>query len=447
MRCYFYTFGCKVNTCETAGMQALLAQNGFPTESDPERAEIAVINSCTVTASGDHRVRSLLRQLRKKNPDLILVLTGCYAQAFPEEAAAIEEADLIVGTKNRDKLPQLLHQYLSSGRQRLCAIAPYSATDTFTTLHCDQFSHNTRAFLKIQDGCNCFCSYCIIPYARGRCRSMPPETLRVEVQHLAAQGHREIVLCGINLAFYGMEWDGSLLDAIRICTAAPDIQRIRLGSLEPERITESLLQALSTIPQFCPQFHLSLQSGCDRTLHAMNRRYTAAEYAALCRLVRRYFPQCAITTDIMVGFPGETDADFRQSLTFAQQMQFARMHVFRYSPRAGTPAARRTDPVPEHVKTERMHQMQAAAAHMQKTYLRHCIGRTVPVLFERERGDGFHVGHTPDGTVVKVPEKNTKKSLRKSIFCVKIEESDAACCYGTLTESGSAASTWNTCKE
>ncbi len=434
MRCYFYTFGCKVNTCETAGMQQLLRDSGYTITESPDDADIAVINSCTVTASGDHRMLAMLRQLRKKQPSLTIILTGCYVQAFPEEARHIAEADLIIGNKDKARLPELIGQYLSRSScvHNINSVSHYEQSDPFELLPCRTFTHNTRAFLKIQDGCNCFCTYCIIPYARGRCRSMPLTNLKEEVQHLIQSGHREIVLCGINLAFYGKEWGGSLLDAVKVCTETDGGVRVRLGSLEPERMTDALLKGLAEIPQFCPQFHLSLQSGCSRTLHAMNRRYTAEEYAQLCARVRRYFPHCSITTDIMVGFPGETEEDFAESLAFAEKIRFSKMHVFRYSQRPGTPAAEMQDQIPENIKTERMRKMQSLAARMQREALKSCIGQKVSVLFERERGDGFHTGIAPDGTVIKIPQKNRKKSLRKSIFCVTIEKSDDACCYGQL---------------
>ncbi|MBQ8686995.1 MAG: tRNA (N(6)-L-threonylcarbamoyladenosine(37)-C(2))-methylthiotransferase MtaB [Ruminococcus sp.] len=435
MRCYFYTFGCKVNTCETAGMQQLLRDKGFLITDDPEDADIAIINSCTVTASGDHRMLTLLRQLRKKHPSLIIVLTGCYVQAFPEEAGQIDEYDILIGNKDKARLPELIRRFLEkpSYIHEICAVSPYEKDAPFEPLPCDAFARNTRAFLKIQDGCNCFCTYCIIPYARGRCRSMPLDDLKKQVRQLTASGHREIVLCGINLAFYGNEWGGTLLDAVK-AAAEEGAERVRLGSLEPERMTDALLEGLSEIPGFCPQFHLSLQSGCTGTLRAMNRRYTAEEYADLCRRVRQYFPECAITTDIMVGFPGETEEDFQESLAFAEKIRFAKMHVFRYSPRPGTPAAKMEEQIPERIKTERMQRMQMLAARMQTEHLKSLIGRKVPVLFEREKGDGFHIGHAPDGSVIKIPQKNRKKSLRKSVFYVRIEENDAVCCFGQLTE-------------
>ena len=436
MLCYFYTFGCKVNTCETAGMEKLLIEHGFKSTDKTSCADIAVINSCTVTASGDSRVQNFIKKLKKENPNIIIVLTGCYAQAFPEKASKLNNIDIIIGTKDRTFLPELIKEYIKT-KKKICMVKPYGKRDSFEILRCDSFSKNTRAFLKIQDGCNCFCTYCIIPYARGRCRSMPIEELHTAARELIDTGHREIVLCGINLAFYGEEWNGSLLDAVK-CVASilenNDI-RIRLGSLEPERITEDMVKALKDIPGFCPQFHLSLQSGSDSVLKRMNRRYTASEYEDLCCLVKKYFPECAITTDIMVGFPGETDEEFCETLKFAEKIGFAKIHVFRYSIRPGTAAAGFPDQIQESVKTERMHILQKLGESLQKEHLKSLIGHTVPVLFEQEKDNEFHIGHAPDGTVVKVYEKNPKKSLRKSLFYVTIEENDEASCYGHIASS------------
>lgn len=259
MNCYFYTFGCKVNTCETAGMQSLLQSAGYTVVSQPEEADIFLFNSCTVTASGDSRLRHAMRKVRREHPDALLVLTGCYPQAYPDEAAAIPEADLVLGTKHRSRLPGLLAE-LCQNHARIAAVDSYGAQDDFEALPCDTMPDNTRAFLKIQDGCNCFCSYCIIPYARGRCRSLPPEELRKAAAGFAENGYREIVLCGINLGFYGMEWDGSLAEAVETCAAVPGVERVRLGSLEPERLTEEQLSrlggaapVLSPVPPVSPK--------------------------------------------------------------------------------------------------------------------------------------------------------------------------------------------------
>ena len=276
MNCYFLTFGCKVNTCETASMQTMLRSAGHCIVTTPEEADVCILNSCTVTESGDNRTRAALRKLRRSYPDMLLVLTGCYAQAYPEQAESIPEADLVLGTKGRSRLPELLETWQQT-HTPCGAVDAYTGHDTFEALPCDIMPDNTRAFLKIQDGCNCFCSYCIIPYARGRCRSLPPEELRRAASTFAEHGYQELVLCGINLGFYGMEWGGSLADAVELCCTIPGIRRVRLSSLEPERMTDEVLDRLAALPQFCPQFHLSLQSGCDRTLRRMNRKYTAAE--------------------------------------------------------------------------------------------------------------------------------------------------------------------------
>ena len=431
MNCCFITFGCKVNTCETAGMELMVQQAGHTVVKDPAQADAVILNSCTVTESGDNRVRTAIRKIRQRDPQVYIVLTGCFAQAYPERAAQITEVDLVLGTKNRKRLPELLHQ-LAAKETIQTAVEAYTAKDAFEVLPSGIMPDNTRGFLKIQDGCNCFCSYCIIPYARGRCRSMPLEVLKQSAADFVKNGYQEIVLCGINLGFYGMEWGGSLADAVECCAGTEGLHRVRLGSLEPERLTEEVLSRLAALPGFCPQFHLSLQSGCDRTLRRMNRRYTASAYEEICERIRRYFPDCAITTDFMVGFPGETDADFAESLAMAERMQFAAMHVFRYSPRAGTRAAQEPEQCTDSVKTRRMEQAQLAAKRAKKAFLEAQVGKVVPVLFERERNDGFHVGHAPNGTRIRVSAKNSKKSLRNQIFCVKIEESDADCCYGSF---------------
>ncbi len=436
MKCVYKNFGCKVNLCETECMRHMLEGCGFETAGRTCDADIAVINSCTVTASGDKRTVTYMKQLKKRSPHMIIVLTGCYAQAFPEEAAALSCCDIVIGTKERAKLPLLIKEHIRTG-EKISAVSPHREKDGFELITCDCFKSNTRAFLKIQDGCNAFCSYCIIPYARGRRRSMPIDALKSQAEALVRSGHREIVLCGINLAFYGEEWGLSLCDAALACSEA-GAERIRLGSLEPERITEELLLGLSGVKGFCPQFHLSLQSGSDSVLRRMNRRYTAEEYARICTLVRKHFPDCAITTDVMVGFPGETEKEFRETLAFAEKIGFAAMHIFRYSPRQGTKAALMEGQVSENIKINRSDALQKIADKMSAVHNAKLKNHVISVLFEREKGDGFHTGHAPDGTLIKIPEKNIKKSLRKSLFYVRIEESDAAGCYGTIVSGSSA---------
>jgi threonylcarbamoyladenosine tRNA methylthiotransferase MtaB len=388
-----------------------------------------VINSCTVTASGDSRALTALRKTRAAMPEAVIALTGCYPQANREEAAELTDADIIAGTRHRGRIAGMVRSCLAE-RRRVVDLADYSSEDIFEPLKCTRFDSNTRAFVKIQDGCNQFCSYCMIPFARGRCRSKPAEVLREEIRGIADSGVKEIVLSGINLAFYGREWGGDLADAAEICAGTKGIERIRLSSLEPEMMSEELLARLKALPQFCPQFHLSLQSGCGRTLKAMNRRYAPEEYLALTERIRSIFPDCSFTTDVMVGFPQETDADHEESVEFVKRIGFAKVHVFRYSRRKGTRADKMEGQVPESVKTVRWQEMTAAADRCREDYLRSQVGKTVPVLFERENSTEFHRGYAPDYTLVKISRKNPEKSLRNQIISVIIEEYGQDCCLG-----------------
>ncbi len=416
MKLFLQTFGCKVNAIDTEGMAALLTAQGYALCNRPEEADVILCNSCTVTASGDRRMLAALRKLRRTSPEAAIVLTGCYVQAFPEEAAALPEADILVGTKDRERLPELLGAFFRT-RTPQRAVSSHRKGDAFEALPCGPDAGHTRAFLKIQDGCDRFCSYCIIPYARGRCRSLSLSELRHRAETLYAQGYREIVLCGINLACYGQEEGLTIADAAEACTDC-GFPRIRLGSLEPEGLTDAVLSRLAQNPAFCPQFHISLQSGCDRTLRAMRRQYTCEEYASLVQKLRTLFPHCAVTTDIMTGFPGEKEEDFAETLRFAQRMQFAGIHIFRYSRRPGTAADRLPEQVPEQVKKERADRLSALAADLQEAHLRSCIGRTAQVLFEREKQPEFHRGHAPDYSTVLVPALPEEDSLRGQVLPV-----------------------------
>lgn len=429
---FFITFGCKVNQYETECMKADLLSKDFAAADSADDADVIILNSCTVTSSGDSKSLYALRKLRKDRPDALIVLTGCLPQATPEAAANIPEADIIAGTKNRSLLSGMILEFLEH-RQRIVQITKYGASDSFEDLVHGDFTGKTRAFVKIQDGCNQFCSYCIIPFARGRCRSKPLDILRSELKMLADAGHREIVLVGINLAFYGMEYGLRLADAVEECCRIPGIERVRLGSLEPEVISDDDLLRLSKCPQFCPQFHLSLQSGSDSVLRRMNRRYTAAEYYDLVCRIRRIFPDASFTTDIMVGFPEETEEEFIQSMEFAEKVGFAKIHVFQYSPRKGT-AAEKMPQLSKKIKAERADRLKALGSQLQEKYLRSLVGKTVPVLFERENSTEFHHGYAPDYTLIKISRKNSKKSLRNFIFYVTIEEAHNDYCYGTICE-------------
>lgn len=429
---FFITFGCKVNQYETECMKADLLSKGFESAESADVADVILLNSCTVTSSGDSKSLYALRKLRKDRPDALIVLTGCLPQASPEIADSIPEADIIAGTKNRSLLSGMILEFLEH-RQRIVEIARYGASESFEDLVHGDFTGKTRAFVKIQDGCNQFCSYCIIPFARGRCRSKPLEVLRDELKMLADAGHREIVLVGINLAFYGMEYGLRLADAVEECCRISGIERVRLGSLEPEVISDDDLLRLSRCPQFCPQFHLSLQSGSDSVLRRMNRRYTTAEYYDLVCRIRKIFPDASFTTDIMTGFPEETEEEFVQSMEFAEKVGFAKIHVFQYSPRKGT-VAEKMPQLSKKIKAERADRLKALGSQLQEKYLRNLVGKTVPVLFERENSTEFHHGYAPDYTLIKISRKNSKKSLRNFIFYVTIEEAHNDYCYGTICE-------------
>ncbi len=432
MKIFIQNFGCKVNAIETEGIAALLRQEGWKIVSAPETADAILLNSCTVTASGDHRMLTALRKFRQTAPDAAIVLTGCYVQAFPEDAAALTDADILVGTKERRRIPALLDDFFHS--RKPCRDVPaYAKADAFEMLPVSEESTHTRAFLKIQDGCDRFCSYCIIPYARGRCRSLALSDVRAQAEALAARGFREIVLCGINLACYGQEDGLCIADAVDACTAA-GFSRVRLGSLEPDGLTDGVLTRLSENPAFCPQFHISLQSGCDRTLRAMHRHYTCEEYADLLAKIRTLFPDCAVTTDIMTGFPSETEADFAQTLAFAERMQFAKIHIFRYSRRSGTAADRMPEQVVEAVKKERADRLSALEQRMAADFLQSRVGKTVSVLFEREKSPEFHIGHAKDYTTVLMPSGDGDGSFRNRVCDVRITGVENGKLIGVITD-------------
>lgn len=433
IKAHFITFGCKVNLCETENMKERFAAEGFDVLSDEGGADLFVINSCTVTSMSDKKIRQTLHRLRRENPDAILALTGCFPQAFAEEAAQLTEVDIVTGSKEKTLLVDIVKEYMLR-KERIIRISPHEKGDSFEKMQNREFPEKTRGFIKIQDGCDQFCSYCIIPTARGRIRSMPPEDLKEQVTLLAASGHKEIVVVGINLAFYGKEFGLRLADAVELCCAVEGIERIRLGSLEPEEISDEDITRMTRQDKLCPQFHLSLQSGCNRTLKAMNRKYTAEEYLDLANRLRKAFPDCAITTDVMVGFPGETDEDFIESLEFVKKVCFNKVHIFPYSMRAGTAAAKRPDQIPAAVKTARAKKMAQIAEVSQHENLLRQIGKVYPVLFERENCTDFHHGYAPNYTLIKIPVKNGDKSLRRKIFYVKIKSIEKDYCIGEIQD-------------
>ena len=427
MNAYFVTFGCKVNQYETQAMMQQLQRCGYHTaewtEGTPCDGEtVIVVNSCTVTGESDRKLRQALHRLRRCCPQAVLVLSGCFPQAFPQKAQALTEADIVLGNACRDRLPQLLQAYRETGRQ-IVAVASHPSEYEEKSIRC--FEGRTRAFIKIEDGCNRFCSYCIIPYARGRVRSKPLAALREETEQLAAGGYREIVLVGINLTAYGQDLGLNLADAVETVCAVPGILRVRLGSLEPDFMTDAVIRRLAHCEQLCPQFHIALQSGCDATLRRMNRRYDCALFENLCRRLRAVFPDGTLTTDIMVGCPGETAADFEQSLAFCEKIGFARMHVFAYSVRPGTVAAGLPDQVPAAEKALRSRRMGACAAALAEKAAASLVGRTVQILVETRQKDGAWEGYTPGYIPVRLYRKDVQPG---TVIPVKITGHVAGIC-------------------
>lgn len=433
MKVNFISFGCKVNQYETECIKQAFSNNNYIITEKKSDADIYIVNSCTVTSSSDSKVLQCIKRLRNDNPLSLIVLTGCYPQAFMNEAKKITEADIITGTKNRSELLSLVNKALAQkNMDKIVDISDFNGNELLEDMACSEFTEKTRAFIKIQDGCNQFCSYCIIPFARGRIRSKAIDTLKKEISTLAKNGHKEVVLVGINLAFYGSEIGLRLVDAVEACAEIEGIERIRLGSLEPEIISDEDLSRLADIPQFCPHFHLSLQSGCDKTLKEMNRKYTTDEFICLVDKIRCSFPEASITTDVMVGFPNENENDFEQSLAFVEKVGFSKVHVFPYSKREGTVATKLPNQIPDNVKNIRAKKMSDVAEQSMQGFLKTQVGKVYPVLFEKESCTNFHQGYSPNYTLVKIPSEIGEKSLRRMIFYVKISKYENNYCLGNI---------------
>ncbi|MEE1320091.1 MAG: tRNA (N(6)-L-threonylcarbamoyladenosine(37)-C(2))-methylthiotransferase MtaB [Acutalibacteraceae bacterium] len=406
MKVKFYTLGCKVNQYESQAMAEQLIKHGYEVVSGKEKADVFVVNSCTVTAAADQKTRQAVRRFKRNNPGSTVVLTGCVPQAYPEKAKELIEADIVIGNKNNQVLYDVLEEYFRKGC-RVFEVSGHQKGDAFCGDTITSFDERTRAYIKIQDGCNRFCSYCVIPYSRGRVRSKPIEEIRREITVLSEKGYKEVVLVGINLSSYGSDIGKSFPEAVKAANDVDGIVRVRLGSLEPDHLTDEVIEKLSECEKLCPQFHISLQSGCDKTLRSMNRHYTAEEYRHLCRKLRETFRDCTLTTDIMVGFAGENDEDFKESLSFMEEIGFEKVHVFPYSVRKGT----RAEKLPYHneksVKEERARKMIHKAEEIRREFMKKQIGRTVSVIFEAKTEDGFLTGHTANYTPVKakLPEK------------------------------------------
>lgn len=416
-----HNLGCKVNAYETEAMQHLLEEAGYEIVPFTQKADVYVINTCSVTNMADRKSRQMLHKAKKNNPDSIVVAAGCYVQTSEKEVLNDLSVDIVIGNDRKHDLVRLLEEYsLDSVNDTVYDIN--DGKHDFEELFIDQTKEHTRAFIKVQDGCNQFCSYCIIPYARGRVRSRRFENVIAEVERLAANGFKEVVLTGIHLSSYGVDFEEAvgLLELIQAVNAVKGIERIRLGSLEPKIVTEHFASELSKLDKICPHFHLSLQSGCDATLKRMNRKYTTKEYERGCELLRKYFVHPAITTDVIVGFPGETEEEFEQTKAYLEHIHFYEMHIFKYSKRKGTRAAVMPDQIDEQVKAARSEKLIALGHDMSKEFRKFYIGKNEEVLFEEKAVIGdkeYFVGYTKE--YVKVA-KETDENLENQIVSGRI---------------------------
>lgn len=420
-----HNLGCKVNSYETEAMQQLLEAAGYEIVDFEEQADVYIINTCSVTNMADKKSRQMLHRAKAKNPDAVVVAAGCYVQAAGDALKEDDAIDLIIGNNKKADLVPLLEECLA-GKEVNESVIDISATHEYETLHISKQADHTRAFIKVQDGCNQFCSYCIIPYTRGRVRSRRPEDVVAEVLELTANGYQEIVLTGIHLSSYGVDFKDESIDFLSLIKkihAIDGVKRLRFGSLEPRVITEEFTRELAKLDKICPHFHLSLQSGCDETLKRMNRHYTSEEYYRGCEILRKYFKNPAITTDVIVGFAGETEEEFETTKEFLKKVNFYEMHVFKYSRRAGTRADKMPNQVPEPIKTKRSAELLALEAEMSKNYRASFLGTETDVLLEEPitiDGKRYMIGHTKEYVKAVVPYDENRPELAKNCFVTGI---------------------------
>ena len=428
MKVAICTLGCKVNQYETQALEQELARRGHELVGLEEAADAYIVNTCSVTAVSDKKSRQMLRQAKRRSPDAVIAACGCYAQTHPEDVKKLDP-DVIAGTNDRAHFIDLLER-AAREKIRIVDVDDVWQRRSFEVLPAGGMANRTRAMLKVEDGCVNFCTYCLIPYARGRVRSLPMDEAAKQVRTLRAEGYREIVVTGIEISSYGADFaDGtSLIDLLELLAREGGDMRIRLGSLEPRTITEEFCARAARLPQLCPHFHLSMQSGCDATLKRMNRKYDTARFLESCELLRRYFDDPAITTDLITGFPEETEEEFAQTLAFIRRCGFADMHVFPYSIRPGTKAAEMKQ-VDMPVREERAARAAAAAQEMHEAYLARCVGRSFPVLFERDR-QGGSAGHAPNYMEVSVPQEG----LHNQVKNVKVTQVDGGALRGEVEE-------------
>ena len=425
----FYTLGCKVNQYETEAMLEMFEKKGYEGVDSEEYADVYVINTCTVTHMSDRKSRQYIRRVKKKNPKAIIAVVGCYSQVSPEEILEIEDVNLVMGTNDRRTIVDKIESI--DCNTKLSTVDDIMKVKKFEEIEISQTNGKTRAFIKIQDGCDRFCTYCIIPYARGRIRSREIDSIIEEVANLADRGYREVVLTGIHVASYGKDLkDGSsLLTVIKAVAEIEKIERIRLSSVEPILFTEEFVDEICKIDKLVPHYHLSLQSGCDETLKRMNRRYTSEEYKRIVKVLRERIPDVAITTDIIVGFPGETNEEFSKTLSFLKEIKLMHTHVFKYSPRKGTPAAIMENQVDPQMKNMRSSTLLSLSTKNFKEFASKYIGKNMRVLFEEQDSEGYYEGLTDNYIRVKV---KSEENLRDKFIDVTIKSAENDYCIGAI---------------
>ena len=417
----FHTLGCKVNTYDTESMMELFEKAGYEIVDFEEQADVYIINTCTVTNVGDRKSRQMIRKAKRVSPQAIVAVTGCYAQTSPEDLKKIPEVNIIIGNQDRNRIVQLVEEKKVSGHN-IDIVQDIMKTKEYEELKISKVKDHGRAFIKVQEGCNNFCSYCIIPYARGPVRSRSIENILEEGRQIAGQGYKEIVITGINVSSYGRELEGvTLIDVLKGLNKIEGIERIRLGSLEPMLLDEEFIMGLEDIDKLCDHFHLSLQSGSDEVLKKMNRKYDTKTYKTIIDNIRKVFPQASLTTDIMVGFPGESHENFRESYEFIDQIGFSKLHVFKYSKRQGTPASKMDNQIPESIKEERSKEIIQLSEKLEKRYYKQFLGKKMTVLIEQSSKEDYNIyqGHTTNYILVKI---QSNKNMINQTIPVEIKE-------------------------
>ena len=430
MKVAFYTLGCKVNQYETEAMEEMFKKRGYEIVSFEDKADIYIINTCTVTNLGDRKSRQFIRRAKKLNEDSIVAAVGCYSQIAPDEVEKIEGVDVIIGNTDKDKIVDICEEAREK-KEKINVVKNIKYHKEFDNLSIEKIESRTRAYMKIQDGCNQFCSYCIIPYARGPIRSRRLEDILVEAERLAKAHFKEIILTGIHVASYGKDLKNiNLLDVIENISKIEGIERIRLSSIEPTFIDKEFMEKVKANKKFCDHFHLSLQSGSNSVLKRMNRKYTTEEYKHIVELIRSYMPAAGITTDIIVGFPGETEEEFQETYDFVKTIGFSRIHVFKYSPRKGTPASQMDNQIHGSIKQARSEELIKLGNQLANSFMESFLGKTMEVLFEEEK-DGYFEGYTTNYLRVKV---KTSKDLQGKILPVKIIDKKEDILVGKIEE-------------